>query len=342
MKAKNSSVLLLAIETSCDETAVAVSKGEKILRNIVISQDIHKIYGGVVPEYAARMHDTHLSKLVTKALSEANYQPKDLHAIACTQGPGLLVALLTGFSFAKGLAWQLNIPLIGVDHLHAHVMSHFLDEPCPSFPFICLIASGGHTQLLLVKSYTELKLLGETQDDAVGEAFDKAASMLQLPYPGGVALDKLSQEGNPAAYSFPIPKMPALNYSFSGLKTSFLYFLKKQSSDFLLDHRADIAASMVHALTTTLMQKLRKAVSQTGISRVAVCGGVAANSYLRQLLDQEQKTHQWEIFLPQLSYCTDNAAMIARTAYYLYQEHGEHAFVDAQSVPYSRKNREAL
>ena len=338
MSTQHSSIVLLAIETSCDETSVAVSKEKNILKNIVISQDIHKVYGGVVPEHAARMHDIHLPKLVTQVLHEADLRLSDIHAVACTQGPGLLVALLVGFSFAKGLAWQLGIPLIGVDHLHAHVMSHFLSTPYPSFPFICLIASGGHTQLLRVNHYTDLTLLGETQDDAVGEAFDKAASMLQLPYPGGIALDVLSQQGNPKAYAFPTPKMSGLHYSFSGLKTSFLYFLKKQSSDFISHHKADIAASMTHALTTTLMHKLRKAVSQTEIRRVAVCGGVAANSYLRHLLEREQELHQWQVFVPPIPYCTDNAAMIARTAYYLYQEKGERAFADPQAVPYSRKN----
>ncbi|MFN8347566.1 MAG: tRNA (adenosine(37)-N6)-threonylcarbamoyltransferase complex transferase subunit TsaD [Spirosomataceae bacterium] len=314
---------ILAIESSCDETSAAVLSNGKIHSNIVATQVIHEKYGGVVPELASRAHQQHIVPVVEKALREAKVSKKDLNAIAFTRGPGLLGALLVGASFAKALALGLNIPLIEVHHMQAHVLAHFIEDPTPSFPFLCLTVSGGHTQIVLVKSSLEMEIIGETQDDAVGEAFDKTAKLLNLPYPGGPLVDKYAQQGNPLAFSFPLSEMPGLNYSFSGIKTAVMYFLQdkvKTNPHFAEENRADICASIQHTLIKMLLQKLRKAAKQTGISEIAIAGGVSANSGLRKALAEMGEKEQWNVYIPRFEYCTDNAAMIAMAAHFKYEK----------------------
>ncbi|AYQ33007.1 tRNA (adenosine(37)-N6)-threonylcarbamoyltransferase complex transferase subunit TsaD [Runella sp. SP2] len=314
---------ILAIESSCDETSAAVISNGKICSNIVATQVIHQKYGGVVPELASRAHQQHIVPVVEKALLDAKVSKKDLNAIAFTRGPGLLGALLVGASFAKAFALGLNIPLIEVNHMQAHVLAHFIEDPTPSFPFLCLTVSGGHTQIVLVRSPLDMEIIGETQDDAVGEAFDKTAKLLNLPYPGGPLVDKHAQQGNPLAYNFPLSEMPGLNYSFSGIKTSILYFLQgktKENPQFVEENIADICASVQHTLIKMLLQKLRKAARQTGISDIAIAGGVSANSGLRKsLLELGEKEH-WNVFIPRFEYCTDNAAMIAMASHFKFEE----------------------
>jgi len=313
------SVTLLAIESSCDETAAAVIQDGNILCNIVASQSIHEKYGGIVPELASRAHQQHIIPVVSQAFLQANIQKKDLNAVACTTGPGLLGALLVGVSFSKALASSLGIPVIKVNHMKAHILAHFIDEPRPAFPFICMTVSGGHTQLVLVKSHLEMDVIGETQDDAVGEAFDKTAKLLGLPYPGGPLIDKYAQLGNPNAFLFPTVDMPGYNYSFSGIKTAILYFLKKNTTidpDFIEKNLNDICASVQFALVDILMRKLKRAVRETGITRVAIAGGVSANSGLRKTMECMREEKGWEVFIPDFQYCTDNAGMIAMAAYY--------------------------
>ncbi|MBW3544863.1 MAG: tRNA (adenosine(37)-N6)-threonylcarbamoyltransferase complex transferase subunit TsaD [Bacteroidetes bacterium] len=326
---------ILAIESSCDETSAAIIQNSKILANVVASQQVHQQWGGVVPELASRAHQQHIVPVVHKALLDANIGKKELQAVAFTRGPGLLGALLVGASFAKSLALALNIPLIDVNHMQAHILAHFIDDPKPPFPFICLTVSGGHTQLVLVRNYLDMEIIGQTIDDAVGEAFDKTAKIMGLPYPGGPLIDKYAKEGNPSAYSFPISEVPGLNFSFSGIKTAVLYFLQdqlKQHPDFIQQNLPNIAASIQYTLVEMLLQKLRRAARETGISHIAIAGGVSANSGLRTALQQEAEKRGWQVYIPAFEYCTDNAAMIAVAAHYKYQA-GEFCAQDVSPLP---------
>jgi N6-L-threonylcarbamoyladenine synthase len=314
--------VILAIESSCDETSASVIRNGKVLNNIIASQAVHQKYGGVVPELASRAHQQNIVAVVEAALEGADVTKTALDAIAFTRGPGLMGALLVGVSFAKGLAMGLKIPLIEVNHMQAHVLAHFIDEPRPSFPFLCLTVSGGHTQIVLVKDYLDMEVIGQTQDDAVGEAFDKAAKILGLPYPGGPLIDKYAQQGNPRAYKFSETVMPGLDFSFSGIKTAFLYFLrdkKKENPAFVEENLADICASLQHHLVSMLLTRVEQACTQTGIRQVAIAGGVSANQGLRQRLQALGEQRGWEVFIPAFEYCTDNAGMIAMAAHYRYQ-----------------------
>lgn len=314
---------ILAIESSCDETSASVISDGKILNNIVATQSVHEKYGGVVPELASRAHQQHLIPVVHEALYGSGLSPEALSAVAFTRGPGLMGALLVGVSFSKALAYALDLPLIDVNHMEAHVLAHFIEEPHPAFPFICLTVSGGHTQLVLVNDYLDMEVVGETTDDAVGEAFDKVAKLLGLPYPGGPILDKFAAKGNPKAFPFPVSDMKGLSFSFSGIKTAVLYFLKdrlKDNPDFIQENIEDICASVQHTLIKMLMQKLKKAALQFSINNIAIAGGVSANSGLRETLKKEALKQGWQVFIPKLEYCTDNAAMVAMAAHYKYQK----------------------
>ena len=324
----SSDIKILAIESSCDETSAAVAVNGKVLNNIVATQSVHENYGGVVPELASRAHQQNIVPVVDQALKNAAISPAEISAVAFTRGPGLMGALLVGTSFAKGLALALNVPLIEVNHMQAHILAHFIDDPKPKFPFLCLTVSGGHTQIVLVKSFLNMKIVGKTQDDAVGEAFDKVSKMMSLGYPGGPMVDKLAQQGNPEAFSFPESEMPGLNYSFSGIKTAVLYFLRdklKENDNFIEENKADLAASIQKTLINMLVQKLRKAARKYRINQIAIAGGVSANSGLRQRLSEMAVDEGWEVYIPALEYCTDNAGMIAMAGHYKYLE-GE--FVD--------------
>jgi N6-L-threonylcarbamoyladenine synthase len=313
--------LILAIESSCDETSAALIRNGKVLNNIIASQKIHEQFGGVVPELASRAHQQNIWRVVEQALREANVDVHDLDAIAFTRGPGLLGSLLVGASFAKGLALGLGKPLLDVHHMQAHVLAHFIDDPVPSFPFLCLTVSGGHTQLVVVRNHLDMEVIGETRDDAVGEAFDKAAKILGLPYPGGPLIDRYAREGNPKRFCFPGADIPGLDFSFSGIKTAFLYFLRDQvavNPNFISENLADICASLQRQLVNMLMQKLRKAVRETGIRQVAVAGGVSANRGLRAAVQEWSSSENIPCFVPELQYCTDNAAMIAMAAHFKY------------------------
>ncbi len=291
------------------------------MSNIVATQAIHEQYGGVVPELASRAHQQNIIPVVSQALQKANIAKSQLDAVAFTRGPGLLGALLVGCSFAKSFALGLNLPLIEVNHMQAHILAHFIDEPAPSFPFLCLTVSGGHTQIVLVKSHLDMEVLGQTTDDAVGEAFDKSAKLLGLPYPGGPMLDKLAATGDPTKFTFPIVNLPGYDFSFSGIKTSILNFVKKNSAaqpDFIKENLADICASIQSALIQTLMKKLHLAAKETGIKEIAIAGGVSANSGLRATLQEASKKYGWNVYLPAFEYCTDNAAMIAMSAHFQY------------------------
>ncbi len=310
---------ILAIESSCDETSAAILSNGQIRANIVATQLIHQQYGGVVPELASRAHQQHIIKTVNEALVTAKVHKNQLDAVAFTRGPGLLGALLVGTSFAKAMALGLNIPLIEVNHMQAHVLAHFIEEPKPQFPFLCLTVSGGHTQIVLVRSHLEMEVVGQTQDDAVGEAFDKTAKLLGLPYPGGPLIDRHAQHGNPLAFKFPMTEMPDFNFSFSGIKTAILYFLQNNSqkdSSFVENNLADICASVQHILIKMLLLKLNKAAKQYQIKEIAIAGGVSANSGLRKSILEMGKTEGWNVYIPKFEYCTDNAAMIAMAAYY--------------------------
>jgi N6-L-threonylcarbamoyladenine synthase len=310
---------ILGIESSCDETSVAVCVNGEIRSNIIATQAVHQHYGGVVPELASRAHQQNIVPAVQEALSTAKISKNELSAIAFTRGPGLLGSLLVGTSFAKGFALAKNFPLIEVNHMQAHILAHFIDSPKPSFPFLCLTVSGGHTQIVLVKNYFDMEVLGSTIDDAAGEAFDKTAKILGLPYPGGPLVDKYAQTGNPHAFTFPEPQIPDLNFSFSGLKTSILYFINKgvqQNPNFIQEHLEDICASVQQRIVTILLAKLTKAAKLYGISQVAIAGGVSANSGLRKALQELAELQNWEVFIPKFEYCTDNAAMIAIAGYY--------------------------
>ncbi len=316
---------ILAIESSCDDTAAAVLENDKVLANVVANQEIHKQYGGVVPELASRAHQQHIVPVVTAALHQANIDKKDLSAIAFTSGPGLLGSLLVGTSFAKSLAIGLDIPLIDVNHMQAHILAHFIDEKeykKPAFPFIGLTISGGHTQILQVNDFFDMQILGTTLDDAIGEAFDKSAKLLGLSYPGGVLIDKWAKLGDPLSYSFTIPKVANLDFSFSGLKTQILYFVQKNQKvqpNFIEKNLANICASIQYTIVEIVMQKLKKTVHQTGIKRIAIGGGVSANSGIRIALKQAEQDFGWETFLPKFEYTTDNAAMIGIVGYLKYQ-----------------------
>jgi len=290
----------------------------KILSNFIANQTVHEQYGGVVPELASRAHMQNIVPVVHQALSTANCQLSTINAIAFTQAPGLIGSLLVGAQFAKSMSLALNVPLIGVHHMQAHVLANLIMEPAPTFPFLCLTVSGGHTQIVLARSPLDLEVIGETIDDAAGEAFDKTAKLLGLPYPGGPLIDRYAKEGDAKKFSFAEPQIPELNFSFSGLKTSVLYFLQKQSPDFIQNNLHDLCASVQYTIVNILIKKLKKAVQQTGIQQVCIAGGVSANSGLRTALQEAGQKHGWQTFIPPFEYCTDNAAMIAITAYYKY------------------------
>jgi N6-L-threonylcarbamoyladenine synthase len=317
----NSNPNILAIESSCDDTSAAVWKNFEIKSNVICNQEIHKLYGGVVPELASRDHIKNIVPVVTEALKIANIDLLELDAIAVTTSPGLIGSLLVGSSFAKSIALALDIPFISVNHMEAHVMANFIDSPKPSFPFLCLTVSGGHTQIVKVISYLEQEILGETTDDAAGEAFDKTAKILGLPYPGGPLIDKYAKLGNPLAYSFPEPKIPGLDFSFSGLKTAILNFVnnnQNKNPDFLERNLNDICAAVQFRIVSILLNKLEMAAKQTGITEVALAGGVSANSSLRDMATNLAIKNNWNLYIPHISYCTDNAAMIAITGYHKY------------------------
>lgn len=312
---------ILAIESSCDDTSAAVIQDGVVLSNLIATQKVHEQYGGVVPEMASRAHMQKIVPVVDVALKNAGVDKKDIHAVAFTQAPGLIGSLLVGACFAKSFAQALNVPLIDVHHMQAHVLAHFIEDPKPEFPFLCLTVSGGHTQIVLCRSHLDMEVLGETIDDAAGEAFDKVAKMLGLPYPGGPMVDKLAKEGNPTKFSFPLSDMKDYDFSFSGLKTAVLYFLqneKKKDPDFVANNLNDICASVQHTIITMLLKKLKKAAKELKINHVGIAGGVSANSGLRTALTETGAQLGWQVYIPKFEYCTDNAAMIGITGYYKY------------------------
>lgn len=321
-------IYILGIESSCDDTSAAVLRNGVLLSNVTASQDVHREYGGVVPELASRAHQQNIVPVVSAALKRAGVTKEQLTAVAFTRGPGLMGSLLVGVSFTKGFARSLGIPMIDVNHLQGHVMAHFIkendDTSAPPFPFICLLVSGGNSQIVKVNAYNDMEVLGQTIDDAAGEAIDKCSKVMGLGYPGGPIIDRLARQGNPKAYTFAEPHIPGLDYSFSGLKTSFLYSLRKwvvDDPDFVEHHKNDLAASLEFTIVDILMNKLRKAVKQTGIKHVAVAGGVSANNGLRNAFHEHAKKYGWTIYIPKFSYTTDNAAMIGITGYYKYLDH---------------------
>jgi len=339
-------VYILGIESSCDDTSAAVLEGNIIRSNIIANQLVHKNFGGVVPELASRAHQQNIIPVVESALTTANITKYDIQALAFTRGPGLLGSLLVGISFAKAFTQALGIPLIEVDHMQAHVLSHFIrkeneTKKVPSFPFLCLTVSGGHTQIVQVDDYFDMKVIGQTIDDAAGEAFDKAAKIMGLPYPGGPVIDKLASIGDPGRFKFSKPNVSGLDYSFSGLKTSFLYFLRDQlklNPDFIESNKADLAASIQAVIIEILTEKLIKASEHTGIKEVAIAGGVSANSGLRNKMLELHETRNWNVYLPEFQYSTDNAAMIAIAGYYKYLKK---EFVSLDVAPYSRIGNKA-
>lgn len=327
---------ILAIESSCDETSAALCVDGAILSNYIANQTVHEKYGGVVPELASRAHMQHIVPVVDLALKQAQVSLQEVDAIAFTQAPGLIGSLLVGAQFAKSLSLALNKPLIAVHHMQAHVLANLIAAPAPAFPFLCLTVSGGHTQIVLAKSPLELEVIGESIDDAAGEAFDKSAKLLGLPYPGGPLIDRHAKLGNPHRFAFAEPQIPDLNFSFSGLKTSVLYFLQaetKKDPQFIANNLDDLCASIQHTIVTILLKKLKKAAQQTGVKQVCIAGGVSANSGLRQALQEAGKKYGWQTFIPAFEYCTDNAAMIAITAYYKFQAG---AFTDLTVSPAAR------
>jgi N6-L-threonylcarbamoyladenine synthase len=319
-------ITILGIESSCDETSAAVTANYKILANVTASQEVHMAYGGVVPELASRAHQQNIVPVVDRALKESTVAKRQLSAIAYTRGPGLMGSLLVGASFAKSLALALGIPLIEVNHMQAHILAHFIQEKDgsgnpPEFPFLCLTVSGGHTQIVLVEDFFKMTILGETTDDAAGEAFDKIAKILDFPYPGGPFVDKYSKDGNPERFKFTHPSIPGYDYSFSGLKTAFLYFIRdavKQDSDFIEKNKSDICASIQKTIVDILLHKLIKASRERNIKNIALAGGVSANSALRKAMEEVGKKEGWKTHIPKFEYCTDNAAMIAITGYFKY------------------------
>lgn len=316
-----SPVYILAIESSCDDTAASVLKNDQVLSNVVANQLIHNEFGGVVPELASRAHQQNIVPVIDAALKKASISKEQLSAIAFTQGPGLMGSLLVGSSFAKSFSMALNIPLIAVNHMHAHILAHFIDEKefeKPTFPFLALTISGGHTQIVVVRNFFDMEIIGETTDDAVGEAFDKSAKILGLPYPGGPLVDKYAQLGNPKAFAFTKPRVPGLDFSFSGLKTAILYFVQKKVAEnptFIEENLNDICASIQHTIIEILMDKLKMAVKETGINQIAIGGGVSANSGIRKTLKEAEQKYGWKTFIPKFEYTTDNAAMIGIVGY---------------------------
>lgn len=334
--------LILAIESSCDDTSAAVLRDDRLLSNVIASQKVHEQYGGVVPELASRAHQQNIVPVVDAALRRAGVDRGELDAVAFTRGPGLLGSLLVGVSFAKGMAQALGVPLIEVNHLQAHVLSHFIrpaeepDKVVPEFPLLCLLVSGGHTQILLLHSHFEMEVLGQTIDDAAGEAIDKAAKIMDLGYPGGPIIDRLAREGNAEAYRFATPQIAGLDYSFSGIKTSFLYFLRDrlaEEPDFIERHKADLCASIQKCIVDFLLRKFEKAALRSGVRQVAIAGGVSANSALRSGVEALGRKHGWRVFVPTLPFCTDNAAMVGIAAYFKYLR-GD--FADLSLPPYTR------
>jgi len=329
-------ITILAIESSCDDTAASVCRDGKILSNLVANQDVHKKYGGVVPELASRAHLQNIVPVIDGALKNAGVSLDEIDAFAFTQSPGLIGALLVGAQFAKSLAMAREKPLIGVHHMQAHVLANLLAEKKPKFPFLCLTVSGGHTQIVLCESPSQLKILGETLDDAAGEAFDKSAKLLGLPYPGGPLIDKYAEVGNPDKYKFPEPRIDGLNFSFSGLKTAILYFIQDGTSkdaDFVTKNMNDICASIQQRIVSILLNKLKKAAAETGIRNICIAGGVSANKGLRKELIKMGEQYGWNTYIPAFEYCTDNAAMIAITAYYKYLNND---FADLSVTPSAR------
>ena len=332
--------LILAIESSCDDTSAAVLRGQRLLSNVIASQEVHRQYGGVVPELASRAHQQNIVPVVDQAVRQAGIELADIEAVAFTRGPGLLGSLLVGVSFAKSLSQALGVPLIEVNHLQAHVLSHFIkeadDTPVPQFPFMCLLVSGGHTQILLFEDHFKYTVIGQTIDDAAGEAIDKAAKIMDLGYPGGPIIDRLAQDGNPEAFRFATPHIGEFDYSFSGIKTSFLYFLRdrlKEEPDFIERHKADLCASIQSTIVEFLVGKLEKAALRHHARQVAIAGGVSANSLLRRRIAELGERHHWTTFVPQKRFCTDNAAMVGIAAHFKYLN-GD--FADISLPPYAR------
>jgi N6-L-threonylcarbamoyladenine synthase len=329
------SVIILAIESSCDDTSASILKDGVVISNCVANQQIHELYGGVVPEVASRAHQENIIPVVDQAIRQAKMVPEDISAVAFTRGPGLIGSLIVGVSFSKAFALSLGVPMIEVNHMQAHVLAHFAEAPKPSFPFLCLTVSGGHTQIVLVRDHLDMEVLGESIDDAAGEAFDKTGKLLGLPYPAGPYIDKHAQEGK-AIFDFPEPNVGELNFSFSGLKTSILYFLKKELAEdpnFIEKNLNDICASVQDRIVSILMKKLQRAAKQTKIKEIAIAGGVSANSGLRKALTQTGESLGWNTYIPSFQFCTDNAGMIAVTAYYKYLR-GE--FVGPEVAPVAR------
>ena len=330
--------IILAIESSCDDTSAAILIGRKILSNIVANQQVHSLYGGVVPELASRAHQQNIIPVVDAAIKKANINKKDISAIAFTKGPGLLGSLLVGSSFAKSFAMGMNIPLIAVNHMQGHILSHFIDEgePMPVFPFLCLTVSGGHTQIVRIESARNMQVIGTTIDDAAGEAFDKSAKILGLPYPGGPHIDKHAKKGNIHAFEFGKPKIKDLDFSFSGLKTSILYKVQnnmQKNPNFITENLEDLCASIQHSIVSILLKKIEKAIQQTGIKQLAIAGGVSANTYLRSELEKLATTKGYQLYIPKFEYCTDNAAMIAIAGYFKYLDND---FADQSDTPSAR------
>ncbi|MFN0015617.1 MAG: tRNA (adenosine(37)-N6)-threonylcarbamoyltransferase complex transferase subunit TsaD [Saprospiraceae bacterium] len=329
------SSLILAIESSCDDTSAAVVLDGRVLSNCVASQEAHRLYGGVVPEVASRAHLANIVPVVDLALSKAGVRKTDISAVAFTRGPGLMGSLVVGTSFAKAFALSHGLPLIEVNHMQAHVLAHFAEEPFPTFPFLCLTVSGGHTQIVQVNGFAQMEVIGETLDDAAGEAFDKSGKLLGLGYPAGPEIDRLARTGHPR-FEFPEPSVPGLNFSFSGLKTAILYFLRDQMAlnpTFVADNLADICASVQQSIVTILLKKLRKAARQTGIREIALAGGVSANSGLRSALEELGNKEGWKTYVPAFEFCTDNAAMIGIAGYYKFLERD---FCGHEVAPYAR------
>ena len=319
-------IIILGIESSCDDTSAAVLKNSTILSNLIARQEIHELYGGVVPELASRAHQQNIIPVVDAALKKAGVTKDEIDAIAFTKGPGLMGSLVVGTSFAKAFSMAMNIPLLEVNHMMGHVLAHFIDDEGkdkPTFPFLCLTVSGGHTQIVLVEDHLSMKVIGTTIDDAAGEAFDKAAKMLGFPYPGGPLIDKFAKEGDPTKFTFAKPNIQGLDFSFSGLKTSILYFLQKETklnSDFIEENKADLCASIQASVVEILLKKITKAAKEHNIHQIAIAGGVSANSGLRNALQEAGKKYQWNVFIPKFEYCTDNAAMIAITGKFLFEK----------------------
>ena len=333
--------IILGIESSCDDTSAAVLVGQKLLSNVIASQAVHTAYGGVVPELASRAHEQNIVPVVSEAIRRAGITAQDLDAIAFTRGPGLLGSLLVGTNFAKGLSLSLGIPMVEVNHLHAHVLAHFIEEEgeehqSPEFPFLCLLVSGGNSQIILVRSASDMEIIGQTIDDAAGEAFDKCAKVMGLGYPGGPVVNRLANEGNPKAFAFSKPNVPGYDYSFSGLKTSFLYTLRdelEKNPNFIEERKTDLCASLQATVIDILMKKLRQAAKDLGIRQVAVAGGVSANTGLRDAFHDHARRYGWKVFIPKFAYTTDNAAMVAMNGYFSFID-GKRTELDA--VPFAR------